>query len=278
MYYRYVPAFYYGPRFYAWAVTPWGTPMPYVWSGLATPWFGFYAGYFTPYQVYASPDLWLTDYLLGENLRLAYENQQADNGDQAPRTQTAAQPTDAALSPAMKALIADEVRQQLAAEKAAAAQPTSSSPKQPAAGGEEPPPALTQRFFVVSSNLDVTTTAGQACSLTPGDIIKRKGTEVTADGGVTVEVDSSKAGDCAVDSEAPVQVADLQEMHNRFREQLDSGLDTLAKNQAKGLPSGPPAGARPVAEGTADQVRDADAQLVAQEADAAKVEAQVGQN
>jgi len=177
----------------------------------------------------------------------------------------------------MKALIADEVRQQLAAEKAAAVQPTSSSPQQPAPGADQPPPALNQRFFVVSSNLDITTGAGQACSLSPGDIIQRKGKDVTPDGGVAVEVVSSKPGDCAADSPATVQLADLQDMHNQFREQLDSGLKTLAENQAKGLPNGPAAGARPVAEGTADPVADAESQLIAQETDAAKLEAQVRQ-
>ena len=85
-YYRYVPAVYYGPGFYGWAVTPWGASMRYAWFGLATPapWFGLYAGYFTPYPTYASPDLWLTDYLIAENLRLAYESQQAGNGGSSP--------------------------------------------------------------------------------------------------------------------------------------------------------------------------------------------------
>jgi len=278
LYYRYVPAVYYGPGFYAWAVTPWGPSVRYAWFGLATPapWFGFYAGYFTPYPTYASPDLWLTDYLLAENLRLAYESQQAGNGGQALPPPNV-QPGPATLSPEMKALIADEVRQQLAAEKAAAVQPTSSSPQQPAPGADQPPPALNQRFFVVSSNLDITTGAGQACSLSPGDIIQRKGKDVTPDGGVAVEVVSSKPGDCAADSPATVQLADLQDMHNQFREQLDSGLKTLAENQAKGLPNGPAAGARPVAEGTADPVADAESQLIAQETDAAKLEAQVRQ-
>jgi hypothetical protein len=279
-YYRYVPAVYYGPGFYGWAVTPWGASMHYAWFGLATPapWFGFYAGYFTPYPTYASPDLWLTDYLIAENLRLAYESQQAGNGGQAPPPPSEVQPTAATLSPEMKALIADEVRQQLAAEKAAAMEPTSSSPQPLAPGSEQLPPAMNQRFFVASSNLDITTAAGQACSLTPGDIIQRKGQTVTADGGVDVDVVSSKPGDCAADSRAAVQLADLQEMHNQFREQLDSGLKMLADNQAKGLPNGPAAGARPVAEGTADPVADAESQLVAQETDAAKLEAQVRQN
>jgi hypothetical protein len=227
--------------------------------------------------MYASPDLWLTDYLVAENLRLAYENQQAAYAGQAPPPQPNVQPTDAALSPEMKALIADEVRQQLAAEKADAVQPTSTGAQQPASGSEQFPPALNQRFFVVSSNLDITTVAGQACSLTPGDVIQRKGKDLTADGGLAVEVVSSKPGDCAADSGATVQLADLQEMHNQFREQIDSGLKMLAANQAKGLPNGPAAGARPVAEGTADPVPDVEKQLVAQESDAAKLEAQVSE-
>lgn len=276
-YYRYVPAVYYGPRFYAWAVTPWGVPVRYAWGGgITSPWFGFYAGYFTPYSTYASPDLWLTDYLVAQNLRLAYESQQAGNGGQAPEAQSSNQ--QAALSPEVKALIADEVRQQLAAERAAAVMPTSSSAQPSGPGGEQPPPALSQRFFVVSSNLDVATAGGQACSLTPGDVIQRKGKELTPDGGVATEVVASKAGDCAADSTATIQLAELQDMHNQFREQLDSGLKMMADNQAQGLPSVSNAGARPVAEGTANPVVDAESQLASQDADAVRIETQVRQN
>jgi hypothetical protein len=278
-YYHYVPAFYYGPRFYAWAVTPWGAPVRYAWFGLATPapWFGFYAGYFTPYGTYASADQWLTDYVFAENLRLAYESQQAGNDGQAPPLSPDQQSASATLSPEVKALIADEVRQQLAAEKTDAAQPAPASSQEPAPGSEQLPPALNQKFFVVSSNLDVTTVAGQACALTPGDIIQRKGKDLTPDGGLPVEVVAGKPDDCAADSATTVKLADLQEMHNQFREQIDSGLKTLADNQAKGLPTAPASGARPVAEGTADPAPDAPAQLVAQETDAANLEAQVRQ-
>ena len=275
-YYHYVPGVYYGPRFYAWAVNPWGVPVHYAWFGLATPapWFGFYGAYFTPYPVYASPDLWLTDYLVAENLRLAYENQQAAYEGQAPPPPPEGQQTSAALTPEMKALVAEEVRQQLAAERASAIQPTSAVP---APESEQLPEAFNQKFFVVSSNLDITTREGQVCSLTPGDVIERKGKSVMDDGGVLVEVVSSKTGDCAADAGASVQLADLEEMHNQFREQIDSGLKTLAANQARGLPNGPVAGARPVADGTAEPVADVESQLVAQESDAANLEAQVGQ-
>jgi len=233
-YYHYMPAIYYGPRFYQWALTPWAVPAHYVWFGMGAPapWFRFYAGYFTPYPVYAAADLWLTDYLLAENLRLAYESQQAGGAEQSlsPLSGGTSEPT---VSPAVKALIADEVRKQLAAEQSTAAQPPSETPAD--AGGDQVPPAFRQSFFVVSSNLDVTA-AGQACSLTPGDIIQRKGNDVSAGGTVTAEVVASKPGDCAVDSPIDVGVADLQEMQNQFREQIDSGLKLMAENQARGLP------------------------------------------
>jgi hypothetical protein len=276
VYYHYVPAFYYGPGFYTWAVTPWGAPVPYAWGGgIVAPWFGFYAGYFTPYPVYGSPDLWLTDYLVAENLRLAYESQQAEDDGQTPPSAQNAQSAAATLSGETKALIADEVRQQLAAEKAAAA-----SPNQPAAPtSEQAPSALDPavRVFVVSSAIDVAA-GSQECSLTPGDIVTRIDDTPDVNQNVSALVTASKKTDCPTGEKVAVSVQDLQEMHNQFRVQLDSGLKTLAENQARGLPKGPATGARPVAEGTTDPVPDAEAQITTQEADASKLEAQVRQN
>jgi hypothetical protein len=207
--------------------------------------------------------LWLTDYVIAENLRLAYESQVAAYAGQAPPPPDAQ--SAAALTPEMKALIDDEVRQQIAAERVA-------SGAQPASGTEQMPPALTQTYFVVSASLDI---PAIACSLTPGDLIQRTGNGVTAEGGVTVAVVSSKPGDCVPGSSAAVQLADLQNMQNQFRENIDAGLKMLADNQARGLPNGPPAGARPVAEGTASPAPDAATQLTQQEAEATNLEAQV---
>jgi hypothetical protein len=92
-----------------------------------------------------------------------------------------------------------------------------------------------------------------------------------------VDVVSAKPGDCAADASASVQLADLQDMHNQFREKIDSGLKMLADNQAKGLPNGPAADARPVADGIAPPAPDAATQVAAQENDAASLEAQVAQ-
>lgn len=273
-YYYYMPSVYYGPRFYGWALTPWSAPAPYVWFGIGrpAPWFRFCAGYFTPYPVYSAPDLWLADYLLSENLRLAYESQQARTAGQtvSPLSGDTREPT---VSPAVKALIADEVKKQLAAEQAAA---TLAAP--PPAGAaidlEQAPPALSQRFFVVSSNLDLTA-EGQPCTLTPGDIIQRKANNVSAGGTVMAEVVASKSGNCPVDTRIDVSVVDLQEMQNQFRAQIDSGLKVMAENQAKGLPQAPAAHARTVF--SADPFEDAEAQLASQEDIASQLEAEVRQ-
>jgi len=271
-YYRYVPAYYYGPRFYGWVATPWVAPVAYPWPVVAYPWFGFYAGYYTPYGFYGSPDLWLTDYLMSENLRMGYDNQHSDeSGTQANQQVSNAQPT---VTPEMKAMIADEVRQQLAAEQAAAAQPPSAA----GAAGSQAPPALSQKFFVVASNLEVTAN-GQPCTLTPGDIIERRGKDAGPDGNVAVEVVSSKKGDCLADSSTPaqVQLTDLQEMHNQFMQNLDSGLKVLADGQTKGLPAAPAANAQPVPDGTVTPSSDAGAILLAQDRESTKLESQMSQ-
>jgi len=272
-YYRYVPSYYYAPAFYGWAVTPWGAPLVYGWAGpMGAPWFTFYGGYFAPYPTYVSANLWLTDYLLAKNLEMAYESQQQGNPDAAPEIPAAQTP----LSPDTKAMIAEEVRQQLAAEQAAALVPATAAPQQPTAGAEPLPPSLTQKFFVVSASLDVTAN-GQACSLTPGDIIQRRTSTVAADGTVAVEVVSSKPWDCGADSQTAVDFAALEEMHNQFQERLDEGLKTLADGGVRGV-AAPPSGMRAAADGTATPAGDAATQLSAQETSASNLEAQVRQN
>jgi hypothetical protein len=283
VYYNYVPPVYYSPAYYVWAGNLWVRPVPYRWYGLAAPapWYGYYSFYFAPAPVYASPALWLTDYLLAENLRLAYESQQAGNGSDntAPPATPDANPT---ITPEMKALIADQVKQQLAEESEAGGQSTSLSSDQ-AAGGEQIPPALKQRLFIVSSNLDVEATSRQwlpavtrtGCALTPGDTIERTGEDLDSNGKVAVKVVSSKPGDCTSGSQTAIDLASLQEMHNQFREQLDTGLKMMTDGQAEGLPSGPAANPSQVAEGIASPAPDAQSQVMAQERSAEKVESEV---
>jgi len=270
-YYYYMPSVYYGPRFYGWVLTPWPAPVPYAWFtiGGPTPWFRFYAGYFAPYPIYASPDLWLTDYLLAENLRLAYASQQAGVQMAAVESNQASAPV---LTPTIKGLIAEEIRKQLAAEEAEAAQAGTPGSVE-TAGSEQLPSAFSERYFVVSSNLDLTA-AGQECSLTPGDVIQRIGTDVSPDGTVSAMVIGSKRGNCAANSWVDVDVADLQEMQNQFREQIDAGIKMMAQNQAKGLPAAPEADARTVY--TAAPAENAAEEVAEQEGAARVLEAEIG--
>jgi hypothetical protein len=254
-YYGYVPGYYYHPVFYGWAYNPWVSPVyfgPAAWGWVGTPWFGFYGGFFTPYPVYPSASLWLTDYLIAANLQAAYQAQAEANAattagaGQAPADNSGAPPeggpaasNQTPLSPEVKQAIADEVQRQLAAEKDAAANPQAP----PAPATDQVPDALNraERVFVVASNLDVTVPdSGQECSLTAGDVVMRLSDTPDANQNVTASIQSSKNGDCVTGDTVAIGVQDLQEMHNHFREQLDSGLQALADNGGKkGLPKAP---------------------------------------
>jgi hypothetical protein len=256
VYYHYAPAYYYHPVFYGWAYRPWVRPVYYRWGWYDDPWYPAYGYYFRPYPVYPSAALWLTDFLLAENLRLAYEaraNARAAAEEQyaAPEEYSSPQPVSsgqAALSPEVKQLIADEVQRQLAEERAAAAAPPQSSSAEPplsqsdnAQLPEEVPSALdpNQHVFIVASNLDLATDNGE-CTVTPGDVILRTGTAANENNKININVVSSKQGDCPVNTNSEVEVSELQEMHNHFREKMDSGLKNLADNQGKnGLPVAP---------------------------------------
>jgi hypothetical protein len=113
--------------------------------------------------------------------------------------------------------------------------------------------------------------------LSPGDVIFRTGSDVI-DGTdkVTVLVQSSQKNDCAIGNSEAVEVNDLQEMHNHFREQLDSGMQAMAKNSGqKGMPKAPDTGTSSgeVAAPTPDS--DASSDLQAQQQDADQAEKQV---
>lgn len=272
-YYWYAPAYYYRPAYYGWAYNPWAAPVYYRWGWFGDPWYAAYGYYFTPYPAYASAGLWLTDFILAENLRLAYEEQQ--NALVAEAAPPPPAPGTAQLSPEVKQLIAEEVRQQLAAEREAAASP----PRPGAQDANLAPPALDpkQRVFIVASNLDVVTDDGQECALTAGDIILRTGDNVV-DNKVGVSVQSSKRGDCVSGANAQVDVADLQEMHNHFREQLDNGLKHLADNQGKnGLPAAPDTATSAAPDvPTPEPDQDAQAQLQDVQNEADKADRDVG--
>ncbi len=245
-FYGYAPAYYYHPVFYGWAYNPWAAPVVYgpaAWGWAGAPWYGYYGGYFAPYPAYASASQWLTDYMLAANLQAAYA---ANAEAQAATANAAGAPAagDAAatasrqtqLSPEVKQMIAEEVKQQLAAAQ------SSATSKGAVPTGDQLPDALNpaERIFVVSSHLDVTNKDGKECGLAPGDVVMRMTDSPDANQLVSASVQSSKKADCAAGQTVAIGVQDLQEMHNQFRQQLDSGLQTLAANAGKGgLPQAP---------------------------------------
>lgn len=252
-YYAYHPAYYYAPVYYGWAYNPWPAPVYYGWGWGGSPWYGYYGGYFAPYPVYPSAAFWLTDYVVAANLQAAYESRAAAqaaaaNGDDGGRDQQPQQPSgydDSAsnsgpvtLTPEVKEAIAEEVKAQLAAQQAAqtSAQQTSATP-----ASDEVPAALDpgRHTFIVASDLTVSSD-GQECQLTAGDVIKRTSDTPDDDRRVTATVSASKKSDCARGREIAIGVDDLQEMHNKFEEQLDNGMKDLSSKQGKnGLPKAP---------------------------------------
>jgi hypothetical protein len=292
IYYHYIPAYYYQPVFYGWAYNPWPGPVYYNWGWYGSPWYAPYGNYFAPYPAYPSAAFWLTDYVIAENLRAAYEAGAASTagagnaGDaQAASPSQPIQNNSVTLTPEVKQMIAEEVKAQLAAEQAAATQGSTSNaapaavPQQSSPGTDQAPPALDPnlRVFIVATNLEVTAD-GQACSLTAGDVLMR--TENTPDNhnAVGVSIVSSKKSDCTIGTSPRVQIADLQEMHNHFREHMDTGLKTLADNQGKnGIPSGPALNARQNPDGKAAEDLTATADLQKQQQDAEQAEKEVQQ-
>jgi hypothetical protein len=242
-YYVYAPYYYYRPVYYGWVYNPWAVPVYYRWGWFGDPWYPYYGYYFAPAPFYVGASLWLTDFILAENLRMAYDAQQRASLEESVRPVryvVGASPNEVQLTPEVKQAIAEEVKLQLDEERAASAR--ASTAGSPAASANAVPPALDPRHtvFVVASNLEVVTPEGDECELTPGDVITRIDDTPGSDDKVQVRVTSSKKGDCAAGAKPAVAVADLQDMHNRFREQLDLGLKQLATNQGKnGLPAAP---------------------------------------
>ena len=94
-YQRVVPVVAFAPTYYSWAVRRWPTPVVYQWGWQRERWYAAYGDYFTPYSNYTSLDLWLTDYVISQNMRAAYQTWQADTyPDTDPALGDAGQPSD----------------------------------------------------------------------------------------------------------------------------------------------------------------------------------------
>jgi len=273
IYYHYLPQYHYAPAFYGWAVHRWHAPVAFAWGW--GPWLGYDSYYFTPYPAYTDAALWLTDYIIAQQLQDAYEAQQAANAPaaQSPPDESAPPP----ISPAEKQAIAAEVTAQLDAEQNAAANPQTIPPP----GSDAVPEALVpmQGTFIVDVSLDEQGADGAACTLSPGDVLTRLETSADAEQDVRVLVASSQRGDCAAGTRFGVSVSDLQDMANHMHEKVDDGVGQLAKNQGQnGLPPAPPADPVLIANAQAKPDLDASHQLQQQQHQADDAQKGVQQN
>lgn len=230
---------------------------------------------------------WLTDYLITENLHLAYEadsiGARTGPGDNKAGIALAAyHPGDqrkddsVVLTAEVKQMIANEVTEVIADDQKASTSPSVSSQL---GSGDELPAALdpNHRVFVVFSVLEETVN-GEACSLTSSDVVKRTEDVPDNDNTVAVRILASKNSDCTMGSNTRMRLTDLNDMHNHLREQVEAGLKTLSEKQGKdGLPAAPPASPRAVPEGLATPDPMAAMELQEQEGEADQTEREVQQ-
>ncbi|HEY3836197.1 MAG TPA: hypothetical protein VGL72_06480 [Bryobacteraceae bacterium] len=238
----YAPAFYYSPFYYGWAYRPWAAPIAFGWGWGASPWYGYYGGYFSPYPQYASANLWLTDYIVAQTLQASY--QERVDSERAAQMQANNQPPpeQAPLTPEIKQQIAEEVQRQLAAESAEAQARANANPNipPPPAPPNEPAPYTSvsrmiddnkTHVLLSSANIDVTTLAGQECSISQGDAIAITPGQAGGQGdSVQVKVLASAGGSCPANSVVTVSLTDVQEMVNHVRATMDSGLAEMQKD------------------------------------------------
>ena len=259
-YYGYYPDYWYHPAFYGWAYRPWGAPV-YWGVGIGGwgwgPWFGYYGGYFAPYSVYPSAAFWLTDYVIAANLQAAYEaraeaNAEAAGYDQGYRDGAgqAANNGPVTLTPEVKQAIAEEVKAQLAAEQQQSSGGQGGSYDGQARDGQA---QARSRLTMKCRRHSIPRGAPLSCPailrLCPMARNVTSPRATSSPGSPTLPMltresppasQASKKGDCGAGQQVAVSVEDLQDMHNRFQEQLDSGMKDLAEKQGKGgLPKAP---------------------------------------
>ncbi len=227
----YAPAYYYSPAYYGWAYNSWASPIAYSWGWAGNPWYGYYGYYFTPYPVYASPSLWLTDYMISATLAAAYQAQ-ANAAAQAQAADAAA------LTQQTKDLIAEEVRYQIELENAEAQSAQNGAPDPASSSIQRLLNDNRQHVFVAGKSIDVVDAAGNECAISEGDALQLSGSNADA---ANLLVLSSKGGpECQKGDTVAVTFPDLQEMQNHMRETIDQGMGELKKKQGQsGMPALP---------------------------------------
>jgi hypothetical protein len=272
-YETFVPAVRYPAVYYSWALAAWPRPVTYTWGWQVQPWYPMYGSLFTPYPVYTSPDLWMTDYIIAQNMQTAYQAQTtAPSSELSPQgalaapapdsspAAPAAQPSDAspapqpsnalpaaqssamqsaprpmppAITPQAKAQLNAQIKVQLQEQETAAATPVNLTT-------QSTPPALRPNhvFFQVVQPLDVPSgAANRYCSLSTDDYIKRAGSMSNDDWMIPVVVVLSGPSDCPEGLRTRIGLNDLNAMENEQEAQVMEAMQAASKSMR---PNGPP--------------------------------------
>ena len=238
----YFPSFYYRPAFYGWVYNPWVRPVYWSWGWYRAPWYGYYGGYFRPYPTYTSASLWLTDYLIATSLEASYQAQL--------NAQAAALYNPAPLTPEVKQMIADEVRDEIAIERGEGDAGANATPDAASSSVQRLLSDGRPHVFVAGAALDVTDMQGAECALSEGDALQFRGSLAPDAQAAQLAVLASKGGrECPKGDVVSVALADLQDMQNHMRQVIDQGMQDLQQKQGQGgLPAAPAgAAAAPVA-------------------------------
>jgi hypothetical protein len=285
----YVPAYTYSPGFYAYAGTPWGAGVAYGWTPVPV-----YGGYFVPPPAYSSPNAWMADYMINQNLQNNAAQQQdaqadAASGEQAePGVAPAGVPSGTqgdAGDPqaAQPEPIPQSVRDTYAIQVQASIQKAQAQ----AAGQPAPqdvPPALDPQHttFQSYSDTEATDGNGQECALTGGDFVERQEAAPDAQKTILVKVvavakpSSSHCGKFAM---VRISMEVLVDWSNAESEQLAAGEQALAENAGKnGFPPAPPSGQtpNPAGQGTPDDTTAVASAIQQQQAGSSALISEVG--
>ena len=218
----YTPVHYYHPRLYAWAYNPWARPVYYSsWGWGGRPWFGFYAGYFTPAPYYAGPAFWLADYMIAAALDDAYQQRMAARLDM-PAGYYSSEP---GLTPDVTRAVADEIAVQMREEQAEAQTGGASANGNPFHGGTQ--------IFIANTTIEGIL-GSRACAVTAGDVLELHGMPPMDAAAAPVRLRAAKRGGCPRGSVVLVGIQDLVEMHNYMREIAERGLADLQRRQGQG--------------------------------------------
>jgi hypothetical protein len=95
-------------------------------------------------------------------------------------------------------------------------------------------------LFIVSQPLLVATSDGGSCGLTSGAVLSLIAPPDDDAISANLTVSASRKGDCPANSVVSVGLADLQDIQNDYRYQLDRGLQSLNSLQGtRGIPVAP---------------------------------------